>query len=426
MIEKGCFPKKWAVICLSNLFIASILGVIMRYKINFPLKIIDQSNVLHAHSHFVFEGWITLVLYCGFVRFLLPASLRDKKTYVWQFWLQYISALGMLITFFFQGYAPLSIGFSAMSQFLFYWFTIQFIIDIRKPEVLIAPIVKWFAISALIAGILSSLGTYALAYVASTGNGSPLFKRGSVYYYLHFQYNGWFSFGVFTLFFNWILENKRMGFPQKSLRWIFILFSIGLIPGYCLSLIGYINAFWVHGWSFFAVLTQIIALIILTKEIVIYRNNIGSKLSVIEKALWIIAFLSFFTKTILQGLSLHPDLAIVAFSLRPLVIGYLHLIFICMISFFLFGFLFYQGHLKYASSKIAKWGLLIFVISSILNELALFLQAAGFYFTIHFPKIPLYLYYITIIMSTSLLFFCLGQFKKEPELIVNNRDEKKL
>ena len=424
MIQKGCFPKKWAFICLSNLFIASILGVIMRYKINFPLKIIDQSNVLHAHSHFVFEGWITLVLYCAFVRFLLPESLREKKTYVWQFWLQYISALGMLFTFFFQGYAPLSIGFSAMSQFLFYWFTIQFIIDIRKPEVSIAPIVKWFAISALIAGILSSLGTYALAYVASTGNGSPLFKRGSVYYYLHFQYNGWFSFGVFTLFFNWIIENKRMGFPRKSLRWIFALFTIGLIPGYCLSLIGYVKAFWVHGWSFFAVATQVIALIILTKEIIVNRKNVGIRLSMIEKVLWGIAFLSFFTKTVLQGLSLHPDLAIIAFSLRPLVIGYLHLIFICMISFFLFGFLFHHAQLKYAHSKLAKWGLLLFVISSIMNEFGLFLQAAGFYFTFHFPHIPLYLYYITIIMSISLLLFCLGQLKKDTELNLKHSEER--
>ena len=45
-----------------NLAIVALLGVIMRYKILYPLPFVDQKKFLHAHSHFAFSGWVTLAL----------------------------------------------------------------------------------------------------------------------------------------------------------------------------------------------------------------------------------------------------------------------------------------------------------------------------------------------------------------------------
>lgn len=409
MIEKRIFPEKWAAICLLNLFLASVLGVIMRYKINFPLPALNQSNVLHAHSHLVFEGWITLVLFCCFVQFILPSEKRNNPAYRAQFWLMFLSAIGMLISFLLQGYSPVSIAFSTFSQFVFYWFAIQFIIDVTRSKV--APIIRNFAIAAILSAVISSIGAYALGYFSLTGSGSPIITRGSIYFYLHFQYNGWFSFAVIALFFQW-LQQKKVDFSQSSLKWIFILMAVGIIPGYFLSLMGYYNKFWVHLFSWFSILTQLAAVYLFVKELFKNKKSIISNLSTIKKWLWGIALLSFLTKTILQALSLHPDLAIVAFSLRPLVIGYLHLIFICMISFFIFGYLIHQGKLLFSSSILAKVGLVGFFLFSILNEVALFLQAFGYYFSFHFPTIPKNLFLITIGMSLFLFFFLLGQLKK--------------
>ena len=50
---------KWIRICLLNLFLVALLGVVLRYKIAFSLPFIDQRNLLHAHSHFAFAGWIS-------------------------------------------------------------------------------------------------------------------------------------------------------------------------------------------------------------------------------------------------------------------------------------------------------------------------------------------------------------------------------
>ena len=43
--------------------IVGIWGALMRYKMAFPLPIFNQKNLLEAHSHFGFYGWIALAIY---------------------------------------------------------------------------------------------------------------------------------------------------------------------------------------------------------------------------------------------------------------------------------------------------------------------------------------------------------------------------
>src|SRR5690554_3472113 len=308
----------------------------MRYKMVYPLPWINQSNVIHAHSHFVFQGWASLVLICLFISLFLPFDKRNKKAYFFIFWIFQITAFGMLFTFIFQGYAFLSILFSTLSQFVFYWFAVQYFLDMRHSKK--NPFVTYFSFAAIISFILASFGPYFLAYYSTTGVGSPLWTRGALYFYLHFQYNGWFSFAIFALFFEW-LERQGIHFNQNHLKRIFLLLVVGIIPGYSLSLIGYLDNIWVYICAYFAIITQLIAIGIFIKVIFDCRKDLNVHLSPIQKLLWGTALLALVSKSILQAISLNPSLAIVAFSLRPLVIGYLHLIFICMLSYFIIGFL---------------------------------------------------------------------------------------
>ena len=50
-------------ITIFNLFIVSLLGVLMRYKIAFYLPLVDQKHLQEAHSHFAFYGWVTSAIY---------------------------------------------------------------------------------------------------------------------------------------------------------------------------------------------------------------------------------------------------------------------------------------------------------------------------------------------------------------------------
>ncbi|MCO6494069.1 MAG: hypothetical protein J5I91_00105 [Bacteroidetes bacterium] len=402
-------PNYWGIICLFNLFVASILGVIMRYKINFPLPGITQANLLHAHSHFVFQGWATLTLMTAFISLILPNNIKRTFAYFAIFWLSVILSWGVLISFSLQGYSVVSIGFMTAAQVVFYWFAIQFMIDLKRIEA--HRVVKYFAVVSIISYIIASIGEYYSAAFSLYGPSTPLVTRGAMYFYLHFQYNGWFSFAIITLFFRWLTTNK-IKYSHPSLLKVFILFSVGLIPGYCLSLIGYVDELWVYICSYFAIITQVIGVVILTKMIYRARVDISNSLSLFSKFLWGIAFLSIIAKTGMQIASLQPSLAIVAFSLRPLVIGYLHLVFICFVSFFLFGYMIEKEKISFKSSSPARSGIIAFFVFSIISELLLFLQAAGNYFYFHVPHISLIIYYITVVMSASLLIFVIGQIRK--------------
>lgn len=107
---------KWFRIALLNLAIVALYGTLMRYKIAFDFPFFEQKNLLHAHSHFAFTGWISHVLYCGFFLLVAPyINLKARPKYKILILLNLVSAFGMLIAFTIQGYKFFSIAFSMLS-----------------------------------------------------------------------------------------------------------------------------------------------------------------------------------------------------------------------------------------------------------------------------------------------------------------------
>ena len=102
----------WTTIALFNLCIVALLGFTLRSKILFPLRVFDFSNILHAHSHYAFAGWITMALMALMVYEILPEEMHNKKSYGIFMTGTLISAAGMLVFFLYQGYAFFSILFS--------------------------------------------------------------------------------------------------------------------------------------------------------------------------------------------------------------------------------------------------------------------------------------------------------------------------
>ncbi len=60
----------WLKFSVFNFFLVALLGVIMRYKIQFSFPYLDQKHLQEAHSHFAFYGWITNVLYVLIVHYI--------------------------------------------------------------------------------------------------------------------------------------------------------------------------------------------------------------------------------------------------------------------------------------------------------------------------------------------------------------------
>src|SRR5690349_15694061 len=95
---------------LVNLFIVSLLGVLLRsfpFLNRFPL---DYKNLLHGHSHFAFGGWVMPAMLCLILR-CFPDLAKAINYKHWKniALLFLFSAYGMLVAFPLQGYKAVSI-----------------------------------------------------------------------------------------------------------------------------------------------------------------------------------------------------------------------------------------------------------------------------------------------------------------------------
>lgn len=346
--------KKWAYLSLVNLLIVSILGVILRYKGAFYMPLLDYKFLLHSHSHFAFSGWVTTILFTCFV-YLIPF----RKTYVYQFWLNQVASFGMLISFAIQGYGAVSIAFSALSVVFSYWFTFSYWRDIRALN--FPPLVKSCLRLALVFLVISSIGPFMLAF----GKGNMVLYNNAIYFYLHFQYNGWFTFGAMALFF-WAAPRFHIYLAPNFSKVFVILMGIACVPAYCLSTLWSHPPGWVYTLAGAAGLIQLAALVFLILAVPVKKNL---------HLLWVLASVAFIIKIVLQVLTLVTPLGRFAYGFRPVVVGYLHLVVLGFVSFLIVGFLILNKLMK-----ADKVGLAIFITGVIANEVILGVQCVIGYF----------------------------------------------
>jgi hypothetical protein len=97
--------------------------------------------------------------------------------------------------------------------------------------------------------------------------------------------------------------------------------------------------------------------------------------------LLILVSLSLTLKLLLQLASTIPEVSKLAFSFRPIVIAYLHLVLLLIISVFLLAFLYGSGLFK--QTRATRVALIVFVTGVMLNEMVLATQGiAAFSYTI--------------------------------------------
>ena len=155
--------KFWLQLSLINLLIVALLGLVMRYKIGFEFPFLDQKHIQHGHSHFAFAAWISQTLYVLIIYNLQShIPIQRVKLYKNLLILNTISAWGMLIAFIIQGYGAVSIAFSQLNTIISYIFVVVYFKDAKHLQNSDAS--KWFK-TGLIFNAVSSIGTYALAYM---------------------------------------------------------------------------------------------------------------------------------------------------------------------------------------------------------------------------------------------------------------------
>ncbi|WP_445454999.1 hypothetical protein [Flavobacterium sp. HNIBRBA15423] len=387
----------WIKFSLFNLLLVATLGLLMRYKIAFELPFIHQKNIQHSHSHFAFAGWVSQTLIVLMVHFLSKQnSAINLEKYKKVFISNLVCAYIMLFSFIFQGYGLLSILFSTLSIFVSFWFAFLFFKDLRL--VSNEAIAKnWFK-AALFFNVISSFGTFALAFMMATKNVPQDFYLSSIYYYLHFQYNGWFWFACMGLFLSQLTLNLSIVKANKA---IFNWFFISCIPAYLLSILWIKLPIWIYS---IAVISAVLQVLVWIKFLKIIIPNFIKNFSVAPFYKWIYSSLivCISIKFLLQLGSTIPVVGKLAFGFRPIVIAYLHLVLLAIISGFILVYLFTKRFV-FQTNAIKK-ALALFIIGIFLNELVLAIQGITSFSYILIPFVNEMLFGIAII-----LFF--GAFK---------------
>ena len=403
--------KFWLKFSLINLLIVALIGVLMRYKIGFEFPFFDQKHLQHSHSHFAFSGWISHTLMVLMISFLVKKEAwRDTldkscKKYNAILVANLICAYGMLIFFCIEGYGFFSILFSTASILVFCFFAYYFIKDLKLiPADDLSK--NWFK-AALFFAILSSLGTFALAYMMITKNIHQEEYLASIYFYFHFQYNGWFFFACMGLLFSF-LNLKASENPFYAT--VFKLFFFSCIPAYFLSTLWWDLPIWIYVVTVIASFIQVyswlrfLILLVKTKQELIDNHPFFLR--------YILLFVGFSlsVKFLLQLGSTIPALSQLAFGFRPIVIAYLHLVLLAIISLFLLFYI-YANHFIHFNKQI-KIGVIIFSIGVLLNEIILAIQGiASFSYTV-IPHVNGMLFGIAIILVTGIGITSIYSIKK--------------
>lgn len=407
MQKKGFRTRAWLQISLINFCVVALAGITMRYKINFRLPVVNQKHLLYAHSNFAFMGWVTVVLMVLMISYLLRQNVVDNyKKYNWVLTLACFTAYGMFVAFIVQGYGYFSIAFSIASILISYFFIIFCWHDLNKVKDASRATI-WFK-AALVLMAVASFGEITLAFLMINFSTVQDYYFAALYFFLHFQYNGWFLFVCFGLMFSYLFEKKFLH-PTDINKHLFAIMAITVAPTYLLSILWLKLPRSLHLLANISGILQLLVLFYFIRIFPVVKRNIPRKVTKITRYLWSMSAMAFVLKIILQTLSIVPFFSNYAFGFRPIVIGYLHLSFLVIISFFILGYI--NELLTEQKRSISKTGTVIFVVGVLAQELVLMFQGLE---VLNFEALPyasILLFYAAIVIGIGLIWIAMSVHK---------------
>ncbi|HVW60550.1 MAG TPA: hypothetical protein VHC48_10955 [Puia sp.] len=401
----GLYPyRRWMSMSLLNFLLVALIGILLRYKVAFSLPVVNYKYLLHAHSHFAFSGWITTALFTALVYVLSQSGVAIGRAYTHMFRLLQLSSFGMLLSFPVQGYGAVSIFFSVLGMVFSWWFAWRYYKDMRRST--LRPVVRKWIGASLLFYVLSGAGPLLLGYCMVRHLGQ-VFYFNSVYFFLHFQYNGWFSFALGGLLFH-VAGKYEKGFEGNMGRWLFRLMAMACIPAYCLSVLWMSPPKWVVAIAVWAAVVQGLGLAIFVRLIRRCRRRWSGMLPGEAKWFWGLAGAAWVIKILLQGLTVIPAAGNFAFGFRPVIIAYLHLVMLVFASLFLVGFFLREGLLN-SRPVLWKYGSILFVSGVLINEMFLLWDALPVLRVLFIHPLTLLLLAVACLMWLGLLCMLLSQ-----------------
>jgi hypothetical protein len=357
--------KAYTTVAFSYFLLAAVLGVLLRSFFVFEIPITYKFFV-HTHSHIALLGWVYLALTTLFYKIFLQSHNNDKK--YWRiFWFTQFTLMGMLLTFPFTGYALFSIMFSTLFLFASYWF-LWFFRKYTKTE-LKSTYAYHCVNAALWYLVLSSLGPWALGAIMNSLGAESVWYRLTIYFYLHFLYNGWMIMALVGIFF-YVMEQHQTIILRSTFKPFFWSLNIGIVFSFFLSTLFanppvFLNFLGGVGASF-----QLMAFGILWIAITEQRKKNKTMFSKFQNRLLIAVAALLAVKMLLQLVTAFPYFANLAATYLDFTIAYLHWTFLGVVTIALFLFLDYFGLMK-----ISKKGYFLYSGGFLMTEALIFYKA---------------------------------------------------
>lgn len=345
-----------AITALGFFLIIQLVGLFLRLLPLKPLAV-NPGLILYGHTHTALTGWISAGLYLCLL-FLLPPPARERKIYRNCWWASQAGALGMLISFPLQGYKPIPIAFSSIVLLITYVYVWRLLRDGRHEHDSSWLSLRW----GLFFQVLSSLGPWSLGPLMVRFPKTDLIPL-AVGLYLHFLLNGFFIFAVLALLLRWFasqgLVSESPGLRLQLLAW-------ACLPAAALTTLWAHPPGWVRIVAALGAAVQLLALFGLAPLLLSGLRGLKLKYA---SSRWLLglSLLCLGLKLLFQAASLHP--ALLMNSNRHLQIGFLHLVFLGVVSCFLLAWL-----VEHELLQPSPLGVSLFMAGVVLSEAALFGQ----------------------------------------------------
>ena len=400
--------RQHSIIAIIYFLIIALLGVTLRLfgVIDIPA---NYKFLVHTHSHVALLGWVyTALITLIYYLFIYPGQFSKKYRLI--FWFTQVTILGMLLSFPFTGYALFSIVFSSLFLVASYWFVFFFFkrcpVNLKETRSYkLIRISLWYM-------VISSIGPWALGIIMNTAGSGSAWYRNAIYFFLHFQYNGWFLVAI-TGIFLYILEKRSFVLSDKAFKSFYYLLNTGVILTFFQSLL-WMDPHWIYYLlALSGGLFQLLAFGILFREVFSKGLSIFKKLPKLTIFTIQIATLLLFIKLIAQISGSFPVISAEIFTNLDFIISYIHWIFLGIVSLALMAFLNY-----FELIKLTRTNLYIYLAGFFLTELLIF--SRGLYSLLGLPASP----YIALLISIAsiLLLLAIGHLlinqigsKKEPK-----------
>jgi hypothetical protein len=243
--------------------------------------------------------------------------------------------------------------------------------------------------------LLSSLGPLSLPLFSKVaGQNSPLYSN-AIQFYLHFQFNGWFIFGILALLFKQ-LEKERMSFSKTKATLFFRSLLVSCILTYFLSMLKTHPNTVIYILAAMGSFIQIFSFILFISIINPIKKFLANSTARLLAAS-ILAVFGF--KVILQALSAVPAIADSASGIRHFTVAFIHLVVLGMITPSIF-LLHLRNNFLNGVNAIIKTGIRVFLAGFFLTEVLAFSEGTANYFLVSIP------HYYLFQLIFSFLIFC--------------------